>query len=110
MQRQLRKCGGFEEEVFTSDEIAYCVSKRYPERHFAARFAAKEAMLKALACGKAPGLEWRDMEIRNDKKGRPQMVLHGAVDKLAKKKRARHIFVSLAHTRQWALASVVLES
>lgn len=111
MKRELGKSrSAFKRQIFTPSEIDYCEKKRYPERHFAARFAAKEAMFKALAKGRQSDLEWRDVEIQNDENGQPHVILHGAARGLARNKHARRILVSLAHTRQWAMASIVLES
>lgn len=97
-------------EIFTSCEIEYCDGKRYPERHYAARFAAKEAVLKALATGKEAGISWRDVEIRNDKNGQPYIVLFGKAKDIADNLQAGRILLSLSHTQEWAMANVILES
>ena len=102
--------GNIKSELFTSCEIEYCDGKRYPERHYAARFAAKEAALKALATGKEAGISWRDVEIRNDRNGQPYIVLWGKAKDIAYDMRAGRILVSLSHTQDWAMANVILES
>ena len=96
-------------ELFTPREIAYCQSKRYPERHFAARFAAKEAFFKAVTDGARVNIAWHDVEIINQESGKPVMKLSGRALKLAKARKARNVFVSLSHTDKWAMAIVVLE-
>jgi len=111
MARELSKDGlGLRESLFTPEEIAYCEGKRSPAPHYAARFAAKEAAYKALGDGQPAGVSWRDAEVRNDPSGRSRLVLHGAFRDAASSVRADRIFLSLSHTREWAVATVVLES
>lgn len=111
IKRQLRDDGeAFKHEIFTPAEIEYCDSKRYPERHYAARFAAKEALSKALGSGIADGIAWTEIEIVNDPDGRPRMRLDGKARAAVDKLRVARVLVSLSHTSQWALASVILES
>jgi len=100
----------FRDVVFTAEEIAYCERKRSPARHYAARFAAKEAVLKALPDDGQRGLNWRGIEIRNQASGRPCVILHGATRQLAEACGVGAIFVSLTHTAELAAATVVLES
>jgi holo-[acyl-carrier protein] synthase len=100
----------FKNELFTACEIEYCDGKRYPERHYAARFAAKEAILKALATGREAGISWRDVEIRNDRNGQPYIVLFGKAKDIAHNMQVSRILVSLSHTQEWAMANVILES
>lgn len=110
MEEELRSGGaGFREAVFTPGESAYCGAKRYPARHFAARFAAKEALLKALpGAGPAPPL--REIEVQSDPEGRPSLVLHGRARERAARLGVARIFLSLSHTGGVAAAQVVLES
>ena len=110
MERELRRDGrAVKERLFTPAESAYCEGKRYPPRHFAARFAAKEALVKALPA--PPGaVRPLDVEVLPTAGGRPQMVLHGAARALAERAGVRAIFLSLTHTRRVAAAQVVLES
>ena len=111
MARELSKDGvGLRESLFTPGEIAYCEGKRSPAPHYAARFAAKEALYKALGDGQPEGASWCDAEVRNDASGRSRLVLHGALKDAASGMRADRIFLSLSHTREWAVATVVLES
>ena len=77
VEQKLREDSGLTQSLFTPLEIRYCEGKHHPARHYAARFAAKEALLKALGTGWRDGLSWREIEIRNDELGRPVMVLSG---------------------------------
>jgi holo-[acyl-carrier protein] synthase len=100
----------FKHEVFTAAEIAFCESKRYPARHFAARFAAKEAALKALG-GLGDLLpRWREVEIRTGESGAPSVVLEGRFREVAERSGVDAIHVSLTHTSELAAATVVMES
>lgn len=101
---------GLRDTIFTPEEIAYCQTKRYPAQHFAARFAAKEAVFKALGASGLSGSHWRDVEVRVERNGRSYVLLHGKVKEAADSLRVASVFVSLSHTRDWAVASVVLES
>ena len=101
---------GLREQLFTPEEIAYCEAKRYPAPHYAVRFAAKEALFKALGPAQVTGSSWREVEVRNESSGRSSLVLHGRLRAAADALHADRIFVSLSHTRQWAVANVVLES
>jgi holo-[acyl-carrier protein] synthase len=110
MERQLREGGaGFRDQLFTPGEIAYCEAKRRPGRHYAARFAAKEALLKALPRGERAGWAWREVEICSDG-GPPRMVLRGSLKAQAEALHVSRILLSLSHTRDLAMANVVLES
>lgn len=96
--------------VFTSAEAAYCESKRYPARHFAARFAAKEASLKALG-GAGAGLPpFRDVEVCVEESGVPRIELHGRLREIVARRRIDAIHLSLSHTEDLAAAVVVMES
>lgn len=96
----------FKERTFTPEEIAYCDSCADPAMHFAARFAAKEAVSKALGTGIwAEGVNWTDIEIVREPGGKPGIVLHGAAEQHAGE---ASCLVSLTHTRELAMAQVVL--
>ena len=96
-----------EERLFTEAERAYCTARGSPSQHFAARFAAKEAMLKAL--GAPPGLRWREMEVVAGANGAPTMRLHGAAARAAAARGVATVHVSLTHAGGVAAAVVVLE-
>ena len=95
----------FLHRVFTPWEIAYCKSKSSPEQSLAARFAAKEAILKAIGTGLSQGIRWTSMEIVNDKNGRPSVKLGKRIkDKIKNKK----ILISMSHTKEYAVAQAIL--
>ena len=109
MAKELEKEGaGFRDTVFTPSEIEYCEAKRYPAQHFAARFAAKEALFKALP-GTASRDFWREVEVARTGDEPPRLVLHGSVKEAADRLGVTDILVSISHTDRLAAASVVLQ-
>jgi holo-[acyl-carrier protein] synthase len=111
MEAELQREGPpFRDELFTPREIAYCEAKRYPARHFAARFAAKEAVFKALGEDVSRGQRWREVEIYNEGTGKPRVLLHGGTGDLARGRHIDAVLLSLSHTAELAAATVVLES
>ena len=98
----------FLRRVFTDAEIAYCRERRDPVPHFAARFAAKEAALKALGTGLALGIRWREVEVRRERGQAPTLALTGRCRELALARGAGAALVSLTHDGDYALAQVVL--
>ncbi len=100
----------FKERVFTADEIRYCESKANKIERFAARFAAKEAGMKALGTGWSRGVTWRDIEVRRLPGGRPMIVFHGKAGEIFAKLGGGKVHLSLTHTAESAMAYVILES
>ncbi|HZP34497.1 MAG TPA: holo-ACP synthase [Candidatus Acidoferrales bacterium] len=100
----------FLDRIFTSGEIAYCERHRDAVERYAARFAAKEATMKALGTGWSKGVRWRDIEVARQPGSRPTIILHGAARQHAERMGARHISLSITHTGKFALAQVILES
>ena len=98
----------FSQRVFTAAETAYAFSKARPALHLAARFAAKEAFVKALGSGLRKGLNWCDVEVVNNQLGQPQLKLYNEAQKACNEMRAT-TWVSLSHEQEFALAFVVLE-
>ncbi len=94
--------------VYTEAEIRYCSGKKNRHQHFAARFAAKESVLKALGVGWARDVKWTDVEVVNDALGKPQVNTYGEVKRLMEEKNVREILVSLSHTAGYAIASAQL--
>jgi holo-[acyl-carrier protein] synthase len=95
--------------LFTPGEIAYCQRKRNPAERFAARFAAKEATLKALGTGKSGGIRWRDVEILPSPGGKPRVNFYGRALERLTFIGGRRAHVSISHGRDLAIAQVVLE-
>lgn len=96
----------FKERVFTKGEVAYSDSCASPAMHYAARFAAKEAVAKALGTGLTEGVFWREIEVQRDVKGAPTIMLHGGAAVRAHELGIREWRVSLTHTADLAGASV----
>jgi holo-[acyl-carrier protein] synthase len=97
--------------VFTDRERAYCnARKNGAAACFAARFAAKEAFLKALGTGLRDGISWHDMEVVNDRLGKPELHLSAGAEEQFRKRGGERIFLSLSHDGGSAVAMVVLES
>jgi holo-[acyl-carrier protein] synthase len=101
---------GFREFVFSKDEMNYCDSKASPFEHYAARFAAKEAFLKAIGKGWDTGLQWNEIEVVNEGNGKPGLRLSGQTEKMLSPLGIRIIHVSLSHLKTMATAVVILES
>jgi holo-[acyl-carrier protein] synthase len=98
----------FLQRVFTEQEIAYCRRRRDPIPHFAARFAAKEAALKALGTGLRMGVNWRELEVRRERGQAPTMVLHGRSRDIALAKGGDRVLLSLTHDGDYAMAQAML--
>lgn len=100
----------FLQRVFTAGEIGYCDSKANRFERYAARFAAKEAAMKALGTGWNHGVRWRDCEVTRRPGGRPTMTFHGKAAEFAAKLGVKNAALSLTHTAEQAIAQVILES
>jgi holo-[acyl-carrier protein] synthase len=95
--------------VFTPEEQQFCKGHRDPVPHFAVRFAAKEALFKALGTGWAKGVTWLDAEVLRERQDAPTMTLHGEARRLSVAKGAHKVHLSLSHSDNWAVAMVILE-
>jgi holo-[acyl-carrier protein] synthase len=100
----------FLDRVYTAAEQEYCRSKRSSAESFAARFAAKEAGAKALGTGISRGVTWKEIEVARERGGRPSLRFHGRAAERAAQLGVGNAALSLTHTRDMAMASVVLES
>lgn len=96
--------------LFTLGEREYAFAKKDPAPHLAARFAAKEACLKAFGTGWRDGISWHDMEVVPDALGRPELRLSGCAAALAGEKRVEVVHLSYSHEGDYAVATVILES
>ena len=99
----------FLKRIFTEGEIQYCESKANRVERYAARFAAKEAGMKAIGTGWNHGVRWRDIEVARKPGGRPTLLLHGKAAEFAAKLGATNVALSLTHTAEQAFAQVILE-
>jgi holo-[acyl-carrier protein] synthase len=90
--------------VYTPHEIEYCQARKQATQHFAGRWAAKEAVLKALGTGWIKGISWRDVEIRTEPGGRPSVVLHGGALAASKRLGITAVMISISHCRSHATA------
>lgn len=104
-----RHAEAFEKRVFTPEERAYCLARPRPEASFAVRFAAKEAVSKALGVGIGGALGWKSISITQDARGAPQVVLDAQAQQLLRAKGKQRIHVSLSHCRSLAQACALLE-
>lgn len=99
----------FLNRVYTRAEQAYCLRKRNAAESLAARFAAKEAGAKALGTGISQGVNWLEIEVVRELSGRPTLAFYGRALERAQKMGVQHAALSLTHTKEMAMASVVLE-
>jgi holo-[acyl-carrier protein] synthase len=97
------------ERLFTAGERGYALAKADPAPHLAARFAAKEAGMKAFGLGWRDGLAWHDFEVVRDPLGRPDLVLHGRAAELAAARGVTAVHLSYSHDGDYAVATVILE-
>jgi holo-[acyl-carrier protein] synthase len=110
IQQSIDRYGArFLDRVYTSAEQAYCNRKRNAAESFAARFAAKEAGAKALGTGISFGVSWREIEVVRLPGGRPTLRFHGRAAQIAARLGVTRSALSLTHTAELAMASVVLE-
>lgn len=94
----------FLNRVFTHTEIAYCSCRKSSCQHYAGRWAAKEAVLKALGTGWAKGIQWTDIEVVNQLGGRPEVQLSGTARVISQQLGIREILISISHCRNYAVA------
>ena len=100
----------FSERLFTADEIAYCEQFKNKAERYAARFAAKEAAFKALGTGWRDGVRWRDVEVTHQPSGKPELVLRGRAQELARELGVTRTSVSISHSDRYVVAQVIFES
>ena len=96
----------FLRKIFTDAEIGYCRSRKNPAQHFAARFAAKEAVSKALSTGWSGEFEWKNVEVTNELSGKPNVTLHGSTAAALKNSK---VHLSLSHSETAVVALAVIE-
>ena len=107
IRRSIETTGtGFLAKVYTDGEIAYCDAKAHRYQHYAARFAAKEALSKALSTGWAGEFRWKDVEVMNEPSGQPRFTVHGT---LGERLKGTEIMLSMSHSESHVVAMVVIE-
>ena len=99
----------FLQRVFSDEEIKYCGRHIQSSLHYGARFAAKEAFLKALGIGLGMGIKLREIEVVHDDQGKPDLSLHGEANLQIEEREIKRIHLSLTHTKNYATAIVLLE-
>ena len=99
----------FIRRVYTDHEIAYCSTKKAATQHYAGRWAAKEAVLKALGTGWVRGISWRDVEVRNKPGGAPTVALRGGAKEVLERSGITHMHISISHCRSHAIAYAIAE-
>ena len=110
MREVIKRTPRFVERVYTNAERAYCDSRgAVAAQHYAARFAAKEAALKALQTGWSGGIGWQDVEVAAHASGAPLLIFHGLARELFEKSGATSAHLSISHTNEHAIAQVILE-
>ncbi len=100
----------FLNRIFTEGEIRYCEPKANRVERYAARFAAKEAAMKAIGTGWSHGVTWHDVEVSRMPGGRPTIAFHGRAAEFAARLGTAHVALSLSHTKEYAIAQVILEN
>jgi holo-[acyl-carrier protein] synthase len=97
----------FLDRLFTPAELEYCQTQKFPALHYAARFAAKEAVSKALGTGIGEHAGWLDLEILRDPSGAPRVLLTGAAARFAKENNITSLQISLTHAKAYAAANAI---
>lgn len=107
MERALKRTPRLAERLFTEDERAYCERCARPAEHYAARYAAREAVLKALGTGFSDGMTLKDVSVTHDAHGAPKVILAGRAKEVAERQGVREIALSLSFTHDVAVANAV---
>ena len=109
MRDAMKKWGdSFLTKIFTPREIKYSTARRFAPQHLAARFAAKEAVVKAFGEPNKHPIRWTEIEVLNDEEGKPIIEFHNDALRLKKKKMVSKVVVSMAHSENYAIANVIL--
>jgi holo-[acyl-carrier protein] synthase len=109
IKRAIERNERFVEKIYTDNEISYCMSKANKYESFAARFAAKEAVMKAIGTGWDGYINWMDIEVLNTDMGKPYIVTYNATSDFVKAHSISRIHLSISHERNYALAYAILE-
>lgn len=109
IQKAIESSSSFLTKVFTEAEIAYCSSKGNATQSYAARFAVKEAFLKALGTGWLDGIQWTDISVHNNELGAPLLIITNKAKEICDSLQIKQSHVSLSHLKDLAIAYVILE-
>lgn len=109
IEEKITRNAYFKTHVFSSEEITYCEKQKKPAMHFAARWAVKEAFLKAFGVQFIGNHRLPEIETRNDEHGKPSILLHGKANDSFKEKKFTRVHVSISHTDVHAMAYVIIE-
>ncbi|MEM7479110.1 MAG: holo-ACP synthase [Planctomycetota bacterium] len=105
ISQMLEKHGDtFLKRVYTPEEIEYCQGRKSANQHYAGRWAAKEAVLKALGTGWAHGIQWTDVEVINQQGGKPNIVLSGKAKEISLEQGIEEMMISISHCKEYATA------
>lgn len=111
IEAAIRRHGApFLERIYTANEVAYCEKHKNKYERYAARFAAKEAAMKALGTGWSNGVRWRDIEVVRAASGKPSLSLEGKAREVATKLGVKNIALTITHSGNLALAEVIFEN
>jgi holo-[acyl-carrier protein] synthase len=110
IERLLSEQKRFKERIFTRVEIEYCEHKKNNVQNYAARFAVKEALLKAIGTGWREGVAFKEIEVKNNEKGKPELALSGTVKTITEEMGVKNIQVSISHLKDLAIGMVILEA
>jgi len=110
VEKMVAKGRQYLETIFTENEMDYCDTKAGKSEHYAARYAAKEAVLKALGTGWRGGFAYSDIEITNEELGKPQVFVRGKVRNFFEHHQIQQTSISLSHTKEIAIAVIILEN
>ncbi len=109
IENMLEKHGDFFlKRIYTDQEIQYSHSGKHMGEHLAGRWAAKEAVLKTLGTGWIAGIDWKDVEVKNDSAGKPEIILSGGALKKAKELGGNQVMISITHSGEYAAAFAIL--
>jgi len=110
IQKVMERDIGFRDKIFTPHEIEYCEKMRHKYQHYAGRFSAKEAFLKAIGTGWRYGIRFGDIEVTHDELGKPEINTYGKAKEWVESESVSNIHVSLSHLKEMATAVVVIET
>lgn len=108
IKKSIEKSSRFKERVFTEKEIIYCENKPNKYQHYAVRFAAKEAVMKALGTGWSNGVQWKHIEVINKSTGQPDIILSDKAEQRLKEIKGTKIEVSLSHCENYSVAMTII--